>query len=66
MSVNFGDSAAETLLEVLKFLDYNELCRVQRTNCRFNEIIERYKHKLPLCKLHKIEIVSLFNILGGQ
>ena len=54
--VHLENMPCETLVEVFKFLTYQELCEVQPIIALFNEIIQRHKHVLALKSFHQIEI----------
>lgn len=52
--------ANESLLDVLKLLDYSNLCNIQLVNNRLFQFINRFRNELPLKEFSQIEIVNNF------
>ncbi|CAK5036184.1 unnamed protein product [Meloidogyne enterolobii] len=51
----------EVQLDILKYVNFNQLFSVRQTNCYFNNFINEYENELARLKLHKLEIVNVFH-----
>uniref|UniRef100_A0A1I8B166 F-box domain-containing protein n=1 Tax=Meloidogyne hapla TaxID=6305 RepID=A0A1I8B166_MELHA len=49
----------ELKLKILKYLDYESLFSVKRTNNHFNEIIDKYQKELPKKEFYSMELKHL-------
>ncbi|KAF7640499.1 hypothetical protein Mgra_00000322 [Meloidogyne graminicola] len=54
--------ANESLLDVLKLLDYSNLCNIQLVNNRLFQFINGFRNELPLKEFSQIEIVPDFDV----
>ncbi|CAK5117715.1 unnamed protein product [Meloidogyne enterolobii] len=54
----------ENLLDVFKFLDFDQLLSFQQTSFYFKSIIEKYGKELARKKFEKLKFVLIYNFFG--